>query len=503
MSQATPPVTARLRHAERVMGTVVSFDLAAAARADGSLDAAVKWLHWVDRVFSPFIGDSDVSLLARGETTVDACAPEVAEVIAACAAVGDLSGGYFTASPWGQFDPSGYVKGWAVERASSLLTAAGSTAHVVNGGGDVQCAGARSAAEGWRIGIASPLVAGGLALVVSGRDFAVATSGTAERGAHIVDPVAGKPANGLASLTVIGPSLALADAYATAAFAMGPVLARDWTQSIDGYEAFAILPDATTWQTSGFAKYIATDLPARVARAGTVAPQDREELVVGADQVCLVRRVETRRAPRRVLQHRGIDGAADREHPRLGCQVIHAQAVQAAAWGHGQPRHEQRLVARVERGQHVKAKRGADEPRRGQRGRRAHIVEAERFLHRVRELRVEDAQDDRCRPPAFAQLVPDGEASLQVGQVVACEHGDRGRGGQPHRPQHLRQRPVGDHNGDAERAGLPEMPVVLILLHDDDVAARRVQFLDDAQAHGPQPDHQDVAGQGGDLPPAE
>src|SRR5580700_11988788 len=134
---------ARVRHAEPVMGTVVSFDVPASARRDGSLDAAIRWLHWVDRVFSPYRADSDVSLLARGEVTVDACAPEMAEVLAACALVSDLSGGYFTAAPGGQFDPSGYVKGWAVERAAALLAGAGSADHGVNGGGDVQCAGGR------------------------------------------------------------------------------------------------------------------------------------------------------------------------------------------------------------------------------------------------------------------------------------------------------------------------------------------------------------------------
>ena len=127
------------------MGTVVSFDVPVAARHDGSLDAAVGWLHWVDRVFSPFRPDSDVSQLADGEVTVDGCAPEVAEVIEACAFVRELSGGYFTASPWGRFDPSGYVKGWAVERAADILSAAGSASHLVNGGGDVQCAGGRPA----------------------------------------------------------------------------------------------------------------------------------------------------------------------------------------------------------------------------------------------------------------------------------------------------------------------------------------------------------------------
>src|ERR1700722_8808213 len=190
------------------MGTVVSFDVPAAAHRDGSLDDAVRWLHWVDRVFSPYRPDSDVTLLAQGLVTVDACAPEMAEVIEACAFLRELSGGYFTASPWGRFDPSGYVKGWAVERGAGILTAAGSLSYLVNGGGDVQCVGGRSAgaavaggtapgtAPPWRIGIADPFRPGRLALVVAAADCAVATSGTAERGAHIVNPRTGGPAAG-------------------------------------------------------------------------------------------------------------------------------------------------------------------------------------------------------------------------------------------------------------------------------------------------------------------
>lgn len=249
-------LSARVRHAEHVMGTVVSFDVPVTARHDGSLDDAITWLHWVDRVFSPYRADSDVSLLARAEVTADGCAPEVAEVLAACAFVRDLSGGYFTSAPGGRFDPSGYVKGWAVERAAALLGLAGSTDHLVNGGGDVQCAGGRGPEDPWRVGIADPLRPGGLAMVVEARDSAIATSGTAERGAHIIDPHTGRPATGLASLTVTGPSLALADAYATAAVAMGPDQARDWTEFLEGYEAFAITDTGDSWQTSGFADHI-------------------------------------------------------------------------------------------------------------------------------------------------------------------------------------------------------------------------------------------------------
>jgi FAD:protein FMN transferase len=256
----------RLRRAEHVMGTVVSFDVPGSVAA--AVEDAVRWLHWVDATFSTFRADSDVSRLGRGSVSLARCAPEVASVLSACEAVSALSDGYFSVRSGGQLDPSGYVKGWAVERAAAMLTEAGSTSHSVNGGGDVQCVGARygtgSGGSGgpgsggpgsdgrWRIGIADPLRHGALACVVEGQDFAVATSGISERGTHILDPHTGLPPAGLVSVTVTGPRLTQADAYATAAFAMGFPLAREWAENLEGYTAFGINPDGTTWQTAGF-----------------------------------------------------------------------------------------------------------------------------------------------------------------------------------------------------------------------------------------------------------
>jgi thiamine biosynthesis lipoprotein len=235
------------------MGTVVSFDVP--DWADQVLGRAVSWLHWVDATFSTYRDDSDVSRFGRGALTLAECVPELAEVLAACADVAAHSGGYFTIRPGGRFDPSGYVKGWAIERAAAMLTTAGSAEHSVNGGGDIQCVGDHGPDEPWRVGIADPLRPGTLALVVTGRDFAVATSGVAERGPHIVNPHTGQPATGLASITMVGSTLAATDAYATAAFAMGPG-ARDWVESLDGYEAFAVTPAGEAWQTSGFRSYL-------------------------------------------------------------------------------------------------------------------------------------------------------------------------------------------------------------------------------------------------------
>jgi len=237
------------------MGTVVSFDVPALARDNGALAAAIRRLHWADETFSTYRPASDVSRLARAEATLADCAPEVAEVLAACEALAGQTGGYFSAYPAGTLDPSGYVKGWAVEQAARIIAAGGSTAHTVNGGGDIQCVGDRGPGQPWRVGIAHPLRPGRLALVVSGQDFAVATSGTAERGPHVINPHTGQPAVGLASVTVVGASLATADAYATAAFAMGPA-ARDWAESLDGYEAFAITAAGAAWQTAGFGSYL-------------------------------------------------------------------------------------------------------------------------------------------------------------------------------------------------------------------------------------------------------
>lgn len=66
-----------------------------------------------------------------------------------------------------------------------------------------------------------------------------------------MDPRTGRVPRGLASITVTGASITLVDAYATAAYAMGPA-GRDWIEGLYGYEAFAVTEDGTWWATCGF-----------------------------------------------------------------------------------------------------------------------------------------------------------------------------------------------------------------------------------------------------------
>ena len=201
---------------EHVMGLPVSV----LGRGDDppSAGAAVAWffeeLHWVDELLSPYRDDSQVSRIARGELALAAADPVVQEVAAACDEWRARTGGLFDAvRPDGRWDPSGYVKGWAVERAAARLPAG--LDWCVNAGGDVVVRGA------FTVGVEDPLAPGRVAIALPVTDGAVATSGTAARGEHLYDPRTGAPATGLASLTVLAPTLVVADVVATAAFVDG------------------------------------------------------------------------------------------------------------------------------------------------------------------------------------------------------------------------------------------------------------------------------------------
>ena len=104
------------------------------------------------------------------------------------------------------------------------------------------------------MGIVHPLEPDALTGVVAISDGAIATSGTYERGMHAFDPHTGLPAAGLASVRVVGPSLAVADAYATAALAMGTG-AVAWLSGLEGYESHVMDAGGYVWSSGGFARY--------------------------------------------------------------------------------------------------------------------------------------------------------------------------------------------------------------------------------------------------------
>ena len=234
-------------HVEHVMGTVVTIDVRGAEPDAGAIGAAVRRLHDVDAEFSTYRSDSAVCRFDRGELLKGAASEDMCWVIDRCERLRRETGGYFDAYAQGPFDPSALVKGWAVQRAADGLRAAGLDRFCINAGGDVVTHGAP-----WRVGIRHPYDAQAVAAVVAADgDLAVATSGAYERGDHIADPVAGRTPGGVLSVTVVGPDLGTADAYATAAFAMGAD-GPEWTLGLDRYEVMTILADETVVATPGF-----------------------------------------------------------------------------------------------------------------------------------------------------------------------------------------------------------------------------------------------------------
>jgi thiamine biosynthesis lipoprotein len=236
---------------EHVMGMPVVVDVRDADVGDEAIDAAFAWLRHVDAVFSTFRPESEISLVRRGAIDMDDASEEVAWVLARCEELRAETGGYFDARFGGSLDPSGLVKGWSVDRAAAILEAAGARNYAVSAGGDIRLAGGALPDEAWRVGIQHPTERLAVAAVVESSRLAIATSGAYARGQHVLDPHRGRPPDGVLSVTIAGTDLATADAYATAAFAMGE-RGPAWTARLHDYEAMTILAGGRVLSTPGF-----------------------------------------------------------------------------------------------------------------------------------------------------------------------------------------------------------------------------------------------------------
>jgi len=241
-----------LRRVEQIMGMPIVVDVRDEC-SDDALDELFDWFREVDARFSTYKDDSEISRLNRGELTVRECHPDVRWVLARCDELREETGGYFDAryESLTTVDPSGLVKGWSVDRGGELLEAGGIRNYSINAGGDIRMRGAALPEPAWRTGIQHPQQLDRIAAIVEANDLALATSGTYIRGEHIVDPHSGEAPSGLLSVTIAGDDLATADAYATAAYAMGTPGAQ-WTAQLHPYEALSLLADGTSLSTPGF-----------------------------------------------------------------------------------------------------------------------------------------------------------------------------------------------------------------------------------------------------------
>ena len=206
-------------HSEDVWNTIVTLECELECI---SYQPAIEFLHLVDQIFSTYISTSQVSKLRNKEIAIDETHPYLQMVWNNCLAIRELTDGAF--DPWalsGGFDPSGYVKGWAADQIADQLSELGAKHIQINAGGDISLRGGKDANTAWKIGVAHPNQSNQVSKIYEITNGAIATSGTAERGNHIIDPYSKTIAVGARSATVTGLDAGMADALATALIVSG------------------------------------------------------------------------------------------------------------------------------------------------------------------------------------------------------------------------------------------------------------------------------------------
>lgn len=238
----------------QIMGLPISVHVrgpaAGSDAVSGLVEGMFEALRADDALFSTWKPDSPVSRIRDGRDSLQDAHPRVRHVVALCEVAAQRTGGAFSAwrrGPDGRvrFDPTGLVKGWAVEQAFTTLTNGlqelGAHDALVNAGGDIAVQCRRTDTPNWVVAVEDPHDRSRILRTLRLRTGAVATSGTAARGPHITDPATGVSADGLLSATVIGPELTWADGYATAAFVKGP-RALAWLATLDHHAGILVDP---------------------------------------------------------------------------------------------------------------------------------------------------------------------------------------------------------------------------------------------------------------------
>jgi thiamine biosynthesis lipoprotein len=238
------------------MGMPITVCIVDQSAREQDIDAVADLFTSIDLRFSPYRETSEVSLLNAGSIGRDDVSEEFAGILRRCEATTRETDGFFNITRDGKIDPSGLVKGWAIQSASELLMSRGVRNFVVDAGGDVQACGLNGNGRPWRIGIRNPFQREEVVKVLHVSDHGVATSGTAIRGSHIYDPHHPGPLKtDIVSLTVIGPSIYDADRFATAAFAMGDA-GLGFIALQPDLEGYAISSTGIATYTKGFSRHV-------------------------------------------------------------------------------------------------------------------------------------------------------------------------------------------------------------------------------------------------------
>ena len=244
-----------MKQTRLLMGMPITVEIADPTATQDDLERVFALFVAVDDTFSTYKESSEISRINRGELAPAQYSADMRAILALSEQTREETRGYFDIRYNGMYDPSGIVKGWAIQNAAQLLREQGFRHFYVDAGGDIQVVGYNQG-NPWRIGIRNPFERRENVKVLSLTDRGVATSGTAVRGQHICNPhEQDAPILDIVSLTVIGPNIYEADRFATAAFAMGKEGIRFIAQ-LAGFEGYMIDAQGRATFTAGFERYV-------------------------------------------------------------------------------------------------------------------------------------------------------------------------------------------------------------------------------------------------------
>lgn len=244
-----------MKQTRLIMGMPITLEVLDITATQDDLNTVFAYFVSVDETFSTYKETSEISKINRGELLPAQYSQEMKAILALSTQTKKDTDGYFDIWQDGKYDPSGIVKGWAIQNAAKMLHARGFHNFYVDAGGDIQVAGSKNG-HPWRVGIRNPFNRNEYVKVLVITNQGVATSGTAIRGQHIYDPYnRNTPLLDIASITVVGPNVYDADRFATAAFAMGKkgIL---FIEKLAGFEGYMIDAHARATYTSKFERYV-------------------------------------------------------------------------------------------------------------------------------------------------------------------------------------------------------------------------------------------------------
>jgi FAD:protein FMN transferase len=239
-----------------IMGMPITVKILDPQVTNVEMEAVFDYFTYIDNKFSTYKGDSEISRINKGLLKISRASADMQQILKLCEQTKKTTGGYFEIDHFGTLDPSGLVKGWAVNNVAKMLLKKKFTNFYINAGGDIQVGGRNGQGQKWRIGIENPFDRRQIIKAITVDTEGVATSGTYIRGQHVYDPHQPDiPLTDIVSLTVIGPNIYEADRFATAAFAMG-YHGLAFINNLKVFAGFMIDKHGLSRQTPNFNSYV-------------------------------------------------------------------------------------------------------------------------------------------------------------------------------------------------------------------------------------------------------